>query len=118
MVARDTRLNLRSEARAPFRFARSSILTGLAAGAGLGLLIISTRLVAAIAGAPDAPELRETAINFGVNFGSLAVLLFFVQRDWKSKARDVEVIGREEQLGRLQVCLLAEQASSCTIDLF
>jgi len=103
VVARETRLSLRSEARAPFRLARTTLLGGLAAGAGLGLLIIATRLAAALAGAPGAPALQETAGNFGVNAGALALLVFLLRRDLRSKSRDEERVDREEKLARLQV---------------
>lgn len=44
--------------QAPFRFARVTILGGLAAGAGLGLLIIIGRLIQSIKGGPGAPPLE------------------------------------------------------------
>lgn len=40
----------RAEARAPFRLARLFIFGGLGAGAGLGLFIIASRLIAALKG--------------------------------------------------------------------
>lgn len=43
-------LQLRSEAKAPFRTARLIILGGLLAGAAVGLLIILTRLAAVVGG--------------------------------------------------------------------
>lgn len=43
-------MQLRSEAKAPFRLTRIIFLGGLAVGAGLGLLIITGRLVAALQG--------------------------------------------------------------------
>lgn len=45
-------VKLRSEAKAPFRLTRIIFLGGLAAGAALGLFIITGRLVAALQGAP------------------------------------------------------------------
>lgn len=45
---------LQSEARAPFRFTRLLLLGGFNAGAVLGLLIIVSRLVAAVKGGAPA----------------------------------------------------------------
>lgn len=49
-LTREMKQELRAEVKAPFRLPRFWILGGLAAGAALGLLIISTRLLAAIKG--------------------------------------------------------------------
>ena len=43
-------VNLRAEAQEPFRFFKLYLFGGLAAGAGLGLFIIGTRLVKAVPG--------------------------------------------------------------------
>lgn len=45
-----TFISMRAETKAPFRLARIFIFGGLGAGAGLGLFIITTRLIAALAG--------------------------------------------------------------------
>ncbi|PSC70246.1 LOW PSII ACCUMULATION chloroplastic [Micractinium conductrix] len=98
-------MQLRSEAKAPFRLTRIIFLGGLAVGAGLGLLIITGRLVAALQGGEGAPELQETLQNFGINSAALAVLGFFVYRDVASSRRDQAVIAQEEALGQLQLSL-------------
>jgi hypothetical protein len=48
----DTFIKLRAEAKAPFRLARLFLFGGLGAGAGLGLFIITARLISAIRGVP------------------------------------------------------------------
>lgn len=101
----DANVKLRAEARAPFRLTRIILLGGLAAGAGLGLLIITTRLIAALKGGEGAPELTESLQNFSINAAALAVLSFFVSRDLAAQSRDQEVVEREEALGQLQVQL-------------
>lgn len=104
VLDKTTRENLRAEAKAPFRLTRTVVAGGLAAGAGLGLLIISTKLIAIFGGAPDPPDLQETLTNFGVNLVATVVLLAIVSRDLKAKKRDEDNVRKEEELGRLQVC--------------
>jgi hypothetical protein len=57
-MTREQKVSLRAEAKAPFRLARITLFGGLAAGAGLGLLIIIGRLVQSIKGGPGAPPLE------------------------------------------------------------
>jgi predicted lipid-binding transport protein (Tim44 family) len=49
-LTRAQKINLRTEAKAPFRFARTFIFGGLAGGAGLGLIVILGRLARSIQG--------------------------------------------------------------------
>ncbi|KAL4854848.1 Protein LOW PSII ACCUMULATION 1 [Chlorella vulgaris] len=98
-------VQLRSEAKAPFRLTRIIFVGGLAVGAALGLFIITARLLAAVQGGEGAPDLQETLQNFGINAAALAVLSFFVLRDVSSQNKDQQVITREEALGKLQISL-------------
>ena len=52
--------------QAPFRFARITLFGGLAAGAGLGLLVIIGRLIKSIQGGPGAPPLEVRGPEAGV----------------------------------------------------
>lgn len=104
-VTNDSYVKLRAEAKAPFRLTRIILFGGLAAGAGLGLLIITTRLIAAFKGGEGAPELQETLQNFAINSGVLAVLGFFLLRDLAANEKDKEVVQREEALAALQLSL-------------
>lgn len=104
-LTREQKINLRTEAKAPFRFARTFIFGGLAGGAGLGLTIITGRLVKSLQGGPDAPPLSESLTNLGVNVAALAVLVFFLVRDLRGQAADAKVTSREEALSRLLVSL-------------
>jgi hypothetical protein len=107
VIDRSTQQSLRAEAKAPFRLTRTVIAGGLAIGAGLGLLVITVKLIAVATGAPNAPDARETIQNFGINLASMVALLWFVQRDIKAKTRDEKKVQVEEELGRLQVLCLA-----------
>lgn len=102
-LSRDTKVQLRSEAKAPFRFSRLLLVGSLTAGAGLGLLIILLRLVKALQGGADAPNLAETLENLGINTAALAVLGTILFYDLKGKEKDLKVVLREEDLARLQV---------------
>lgn len=104
-MSREMKLDLRSEAKAPFRFPRLVILGGFALGAAIGLLIISTRLFASIKGGEGAPDLTESLQNFGINSAVLAVLGAVLYRDAQSKQKSLQVTDREELLSRLQVDL-------------
>ncbi|KAK9816632.1 hypothetical protein WJX72_003075 [[Myrmecia] bisecta] len=98
-------VGLRSEAKAPFRLTRLILTGGLLAGAGLGLFIITARLVAALKGGEGAPDLTETLKNFTINSGAVAVLGFVLYRDIQGGSRDKQVVEREESLARLQIQL-------------
>ncbi|QDZ21244.1 protein LOW PSII ACCUMULATION 1 [Chloropicon primus] len=100
---------LRVEAKTPFRTFRLFALGGLDAGAGLGLLIILSRLASAIKGGPGAPELEETLKNLAINGTAVAVLTYFFVKDLKSGKEKLKEVEVEETLGRLQVDLGANR---------
>jgi hypothetical protein len=104
-LSREAKINLRTEARAPFRLARTILFGGLSAGAGLGLIVILGRLAASLRGGEGAPPLTESLTNLAVNSGALAVLVFLLLRDLAGRERDLRVTQREEGLGRLLVDL-------------
>lgn len=52
-VSLRTKVSARTELRAPLRLARLFASGGLAAGAGLGLIIITGRLLSSLRGAPQ-----------------------------------------------------------------
>lgn len=96
-------VKLRAEARNPFRPARILIFGALSAGAALGLIIISSRLVSALKGGEGAPDLQESIQNFAINASSLAILSFFLIRDIREDQKTRQTIIREEQLSDLQI---------------
>jgi hypothetical protein len=104
-VSAATLVRARTEARAPFRLLRLFLAGGLGAGAGLGLLIISARLAAALQGGEGAPDLTESLKNFAINSAAVAILGFVFFRDLKAAGADKRTVEAEEALGRLQVAL-------------
>jgi len=104
-LSREAKVNLRAEAKAPFRFVRIVLFGGLTAGAGLGLIVILGRLVQSLQGGEGAPPLTESLTNLGVNAGALVVLLFLLLRDLKEKEKATKITAREESLGRLLIKL-------------
>jgi tetratricopeptide (TPR) repeat protein len=104
-LSREAKINLRTEARAPFRLARTILFGGLSAGAGLGLIVILGRLAASLKGGEGAPPLAESLTNLAVNAGALTVLAFLLLRDLAGRERDLRVTQREEGLGRLLIDL-------------
>uniref|UniRef100_A0A061RBA2 Uncharacterized protein n=1 Tax=Tetraselmis sp. GSL018 TaxID=582737 RepID=A0A061RBA2_9CHLO len=102
-LSQEAYIKARQEARSPFMLVRTIALGGLSAGAALGLIIITGRLIAAIRGGEGAPDLQQTLQNFGINAGALALLVFLLARDQRRKKRELGVIEREERLAKLQV---------------
>ena len=98
-------VNLRAEAQEPFRFIKLYLFGGLAAGAGLGLFIIGTRLVKAMQGGEGAPDFTETVTNLGINAVALVVFSFLLRGELKGREQIIRKVEREEELGRLGVML-------------
>jgi tetratricopeptide (TPR) repeat protein len=104
-VSGSSYVKLRSEAKAPFRLTRILLFGALLAGASLGLLIISTRLLSALQGGDGAPDLTETTTNFGINAAAVGLFGFLIYRDLAAQRRDEQVVEREEALGTLELSL-------------
>jgi tetratricopeptide (TPR) repeat protein len=104
-ISNNSYVKLRAEAKAPLRLPRIFLFSGLAAGAGLGLLIITARLVAATRGGDGAPDLQESVQNFAINSTALALFIFLLVRDFKGQGKDQLIVEREEKLAALQVNL-------------
>jgi len=96
-------VQMRAEARAPFRFPRLVFFGGLLIGASAGLLIILSRLAAAVKGGEGAPDLNETLTNLAVNTGAVALFSALVRNDLRTKAQAESKVAREEDLGKLEV---------------
>lgn len=97
--------DLRSEAKAPFRFPRLYFLFGLGIGSAIGLVFLTSRLVLAVQGGEGAPPFTDAITNFSVNAIVLAVVSVLISRDLKEKERAMKVTEREELLSRLQINL-------------
>jgi len=104
-ISDNSYVKLRAEAKSPLRLPRIFLFSGLAAGAGLGLLIITARLVAATRGGDGAPDLQESIQNFAINSGALALFIFLLIRDFKGQGKDQVIVKREEKLATLRVNL-------------
>ena len=97
--------DLRSEARAPFRFPRLYFFFGLGIGSAIGLVFLTSRLVLAVQGGEGAPPLTDSITNFSVNVIVLAVVSVLISRDLNEKDKAMKVTEREELLSRLQINL-------------
>jgi tetratricopeptide (TPR) repeat protein len=104
-ISNNSYVKLRAEAKAPLRLPRIFLFSGLAAGAGLGLLIITARLVAATRGGDGAPDLQESIQNFAINSAAVTLFIFLLVRDFKGQGKDQLIVEREEKLAALQVNL-------------
>eukprot|EP00199_Chlamydomonas_sp_CCMP681_P000535 CAMPEP_0119113798 /NCGR_PEP_ID=MMETSP1180-20130426/45215_1 /TAXON_ID=3052 ORGANISM="Chlamydomonas cf sp, Strain CCMP681" /NCGR_SAMPLE_ID=MMETSP1180 /ASSEMBLY_ACC=CAM_ASM_000741 /LENGTH=471 /DNA_ID=CAMNT_0007102049 /DNA_START=9 /DNA_END=1424 /DNA_ORIENTATION=- len=102
-LSRNAKIDMRAEAKAPFRLPRLVLFSSLGIGAFTGLFIISARLIAAIKGGEGAPDLQESVQNFAINSTAVVLLGWLVDRDLQSKQKVVRVTEREEVLGRLQI---------------
>lgn len=91
---------LRAEASSPFQLFRLFVFGGLSAGASLGFLVSSARLVAAFNG---IYEFEETAKTFGINVACVAAFGFLFVRELNSRQKNVQMAEKEENLSMLQV---------------
>lgn len=104
-ISSNSYMKLRAEAKSPFRFTRIFLFGALDAGAGIGLFLITVRLIAALKGGEGAPDLNETLQNFGINAAAVAVFSFLLYRDFAGQRKDQTIVEREETLAALQVTL-------------
>lgn len=106
---------LRAEASSPFQFVRLFLFGGLSAGAALGGIVSTARLVAAFGGTYD---LQESAQTFGINVACLAVLGFLFKRELDSREKNVAQAAKEEELAQLQVCVSRDSERAVPISAF
>ena len=99
---------LKAEAQEPFRFFKLYAFGGLGAGAFIGLIIILTRLSAALAGGEDAPDLGETIGNLLVNVVAIGVFGFLFKGEIEQRDLTQKKVAREEEFGRLRIVLSAD----------
>ena len=96
---------LKAEAQEPFRFFKLYAFGGLGAGAFIGLIIILTRLSAAIKGGDDAPELGETIKNLLINIVAVSAFAYLFSNELKQREKTEFKVAREEELGRLRMAI-------------
>ena len=111
-----SRQRFRTEAKAPFRATRTVVFGGLSVGAGIGLLIITAQLVAALRGVTSGPDLRSAAQNFAINLAAVALFVGLTVREVRARGQDKTKVAREEELGRLQARLYRLGLCCCCCD--
>ncbi|KAH9730356.1 protein LOW PSII ACCUMULATION 1 [Citrus sinensis] len=116
-------LKLIGEVQAPFRGVRRFFSVALSAAAGISLFFTVPRLLRAIEGGDDAPDLIETAENLAINIGELynrilwvtkllnqqsaGIIVFITLFLWDNKKEEEQLaqISRDETLSRLPLRL-------------
>lgn len=98
-------LKLISEVQAPFRGVRRFFYVALSAAAGISLLFNIPRLIRAIQGGDEAPDVWETAGNLAVNVGGIVVFVALFLWDNKKEEEQLAQISRNEILSRLPLRL-------------
>ncbi|DBB16251.1 TPA: hypothetical protein ACH3X3_014572 [Trebouxia sp. C0006] len=102
-VSKASLVELRSEAKAPFRLIRMFLTLGAGAAAVVSLGITLYALKGVLQGGKDAPELNGVLLNVVINGAGIAGTSWLFQRDLKARQRDRSSVEREEALARLQV---------------
>ncbi|XP_008800840.1 protein LOW PSII ACCUMULATION 1, chloroplastic isoform X3 [Phoenix dactylifera] len=98
-------LKLISEVQAPFRGVRRFFYVALTAAAGISMFFTVPRLLRAIKGGDDAPDIWETAGNAAINIGGIIVLVALFIWDNRKEEEQIAQISRDETLSRLPVRL-------------
>ncbi|XP_059297306.1 protein LOW PSII ACCUMULATION 1, chloroplastic isoform X2 [Lycium ferocissimum] len=94
---------IRSEVLSPFRSVRMFFYIAFIASGGLGGLIASTRLIAALANSSRAAEVPEILQGLGIDLGAVSLFAFLYYRENKAKNAQVEKLAREENLANLKL---------------
>lgn len=94
---------IRSEVLTPFRSVRMFFYLAFIASGGLGGLIASTRLIAALANSSRAAEVPEILKGLGIDLGAVSVFAFLYYRENRAKNAQVARLVREENLANLKL---------------
>lgn len=98
-------LKLISEVQAPFRGVRRFFYVAFSAAAGISSFFTVPRLIRAIQGGDDAPNLLATAENAAINVGGIIILVALFFWDNKKEEEQIAQISRDETLSRLPLRL-------------
>uniref|UniRef100_A0A803NQL4 Protein LOW PSII ACCUMULATION 1, chloroplastic n=1 Tax=Cannabis sativa TaxID=3483 RepID=A0A803NQL4_CANSA len=98
-------LKLISEVQAPFRGVRRFFSVAFTAAAGISLFLTIPRLLRAIEGGDDAPDLWETVGNAAINIGGIIAFVALFIWDNKKEEEQLAQISRDETLSRLPLRL-------------
>ncbi|KAF7153921.1 hypothetical protein RHSIM_Rhsim01G0283700 [Rhododendron simsii] len=98
-------LKLISEVQSPFRGVRRFFYVAFSAAAGISLFFTVPRLIRAIQGGNDAPDLLATAENAAINVGGIIIFVALFFWDNKKEEEQLAQISRNETLSRLPLRL-------------
>lgn len=73
--------------------------------ASIASLIATTQTIGALAGAPNAMPLQDTATSLAIDLGAAALFAWLFARDRAAQDKQIARIAREEKLGALQLQL-------------
>ncbi|KAI8574709.1 hypothetical protein RHMOL_Rhmol01G0375500 [Rhododendron molle] len=93
-------LKLISEVQAPFRGVRRFFYVAFSAAAGISLFFTVPRLIRAIHGGDDAPDVLATAENAAINVGGIIIFVALFFWDNKKEEEQLAQTSRNETLSR------------------
>ncbi|XP_043707681.1 protein LOW PSII ACCUMULATION 1, chloroplastic [Telopea speciosissima] len=91
---------IRSEVLSPFRTLRMFFYLAFIASSGLGGLIATTQLIAALT---KAAEVSEIVKGLGIDIGALSIFAFLYSRENSAKNAQLARLSREESLSNLKL---------------
>ncbi|XP_016542065.2 protein LOW PSII ACCUMULATION 1, chloroplastic isoform X2 [Capsicum annuum] len=94
---------IRSEVLSPFRSVRMFFYLAFIASGGLGGLIASTRLIAALANSSGTTEVPEILKGLAIDLGAVSIFAFLYYRESIAKNAQVARLAREENLSNLKL---------------
>ncbi|KAJ7972558.1 protein LOW PSII ACCUMULATION 1, chloroplastic-like [Quillaja saponaria] len=94
---------IRSEVLSPFRSVRMFFYLAFIASAGLGGLIATTQLIAALANSSKAAAVPEIVKGLGIDIGAVSLFVFLYSRENNAKNAQVARLSREENLSNLKL---------------
>ncbi|KAB2602041.1 protein LOW PSII ACCUMULATION 1 [Pyrus ussuriensis x Pyrus communis] len=94
---------IRSEVLTPFRSVRMFFYLAFIASGGLGGLIATTQLIAALTNPSRALDASEIAKGLGIDLGAVSLFAFLYLRENKAKNAQIARLSREENLSNLKL---------------
>eukprot|EP00798_Chlamydomonas_sp_ICE-L_P027722 gene27722-7368_t len=102
-LSEESKVALRAEAKSPFRLVRFILFGAFGVGGSVGFFFSLSTLIGALNSGVEISEQGVNLQNIGVNAAVVAVTAFLVQRDLKTRERQLSVGKREEGLSNLQL---------------
>ncbi|XP_021806061.1 protein LOW PSII ACCUMULATION 1, chloroplastic isoform X2 [Prunus avium] len=94
---------IRSEVLTPFRSVRMFFYLAFIASGGLGGLIATTQLIAALTNPSRALDAPEIVKGLGIDLGAVSLFAFLYLRENKAKNAQIARLSREENLSNLKL---------------